>query len=284
MYIIRRITGVSGADARVTSFLASKLLAMPLPDMFFKLSPIFVLPKPKMVAATAETDSIAAQFPTSEIVKTKLHLLAGESIVNTDGENHHHGYDQLAREDITTESTDVYSIAHPFGIDEGTKHAWIRGVHDASKAAGQTVAVEFTVGNFYIRDLDVVAVGKATTGVWDMANVIGAANEAAKHTGLAVNPRDLETTPHANDRSGPTHSLLAKMVEANNLMPNIKRWSTQNGPDEAWAAAAANMAGDVGADTGSGSGGGAIEACFKALEEENAKLRQEMGSISTDVT
>jgi hypothetical protein len=74
------------------------------------------------------------------------------------------------------------------------------------------------------------------------------------------------------------------MIEANNLMPNIKRWSTQNGPDEAWAAAAANMAGDVGADTGSGSGGGAIEACFKALEEENAKLRQEMGSISTDVT
>ena len=43
MYIIRRITGVTGADARVASFLASKLLAMPLPDMFLKLSPIFVL-------------------------------------------------------------------------------------------------------------------------------------------------------------------------------------------------------------------------------------------------
>ena len=59
-----------------------------------------------------------------------------------------------------------------------------------------------------------------------MGNVIGAANEASKHTGLAVNPWDLETTPHANDRSGPTTSSLAKMIEASNLMPNIKRWST----------------------------------------------------------
>ena len=107
MYIILRITGVTGADARAASFLSSKLLSMPLSDMFSKLSPIFVLFKPKMVAATTDADSVAAQFPTSEIEKTKLHLLAGESIVNTDGENHHHRYDQLARENITTESTDV---------------------------------------------------------------------------------------------------------------------------------------------------------------------------------
>ena len=107
MYIIRRITGVIGAGARVASFLASKLLVMPLPDMFYKVPPIFVLSKPKMVAATADADSIAAQFPTPEIAKPKLHLLAGESIVNTDGENHHRGYDQLAGENITTESTDV---------------------------------------------------------------------------------------------------------------------------------------------------------------------------------
>ena len=105
---------------------------------------------------------------------------------NTDGENHHNGYDQLARENITAEPTDVYSIAHPFGIDEGTKHAWIRGFYDAPKASGQTAAVEFTVENFYIRELSVVVVGEATTGAWDMGNVIGAANEAAKHTGLAV--------------------------------------------------------------------------------------------------
>ena len=32
------------------------------------------------------------------------------------------------------------------------------------------------------------------------------------------------------------------------------------------------------------SGGGTIEARFKALEERNVKLRQEMGSISTAVT
>ena len=37
------------------------------------------------------------------------------------------------------------------------------------------------------------------------------------------------------------------------------------------------------ADTGNGSGGGAIEARFKALEEENAKLRREMGEIATTV-
>ena len=39
MYIIRRTTGVTGAGAQETSFLAPKLPAMPLPDMFFKLSP-----------------------------------------------------------------------------------------------------------------------------------------------------------------------------------------------------------------------------------------------------
>ena len=106
-----------------TSFLVSNLLSMPLPDMFLKLSPIFVLSKSKLVAATIEADSTAAQFSTTELMKTKLHLLAGESIVNTDGENHHHGYDQLTKENITTESTDVYSIAHPFGADEAAKHA-----------------------------------------------------------------------------------------------------------------------------------------------------------------
>ena len=101
IYIIRRTTGATGADARVTSFLGSKLLSKPLPEMFLKLSPIFVLSKPKLVAATTDADSISAQFSTSEIVKTKLHLLAGESIVNIDGEYHHHDYDQLARENIT---------------------------------------------------------------------------------------------------------------------------------------------------------------------------------------
>ena len=146
----------------------------------------------------------------------------------------------------------MYSIAHPFGVDEATKHAWIRGFYDASKASGLTVAVEFTAENFYIRELDVVTVGEATTGVWDMDNVIGTANEAVKHTGLAVQPWDLQTTPQVNDRSGPTPSALAKMVEANNLMPNIKRWSKQNAPNEAWAAGAASMTVDAGADTGSG--------------------------------
>ena len=67
---------------------------MPLPEKFSKLSPIFVLSKAKLVAATSDADSIAAQFATTELVKTKLHLLAGESILNTDGENHHYGYDQ----------------------------------------------------------------------------------------------------------------------------------------------------------------------------------------------
>ena len=44
------------------------------------------------------------------------------------------------------------------------------------------------------------------------------------------------------------------------------------------------MTADMDAGTGSGSGGGAIEARFKALEEENAKLRKEMGSVFTAVT
>ena len=109
LYIVKRITGISGAEVRVTSLLSSTLLSMPLPEMFLKLSPIFVLSKPKLVAATSEADSIAAQFSTTELMKTKPHLVAGESILNTDGENHRHGYDQLAKGNITTESTDVYS-------------------------------------------------------------------------------------------------------------------------------------------------------------------------------
>ena len=164
---------------------------MPLPDMFHKLPPIFVLLKPKLAAAMADADSIAAQVSAFELAKTKLHLLAGDSIVNTDGENHHHGYDQLTKENITTESTDVYSIAHPFGADETAKHAWVRVFYEASKDSGLTVAVEFMAETFFIRELDVLSVGEATTGVWDMDNAICAANEAAKHTGLAVQPCDL---------------------------------------------------------------------------------------------
>ena len=123
LYIAKRITGINGADARVTSFLGLNLLSMPLPDMLLKLSPIFVLSKPKLVAATTDPDPTAAQFSTTELMKTKLHLVVGGSTVNTDGENHHHGYDQLVKENITAESTDVYSIAHPFGADEANKHA-----------------------------------------------------------------------------------------------------------------------------------------------------------------
>ena len=92
LYIAKRITGVGGTEARVISLLSSNLLSMPLSEMFLKLSPIFVLSKMKLVAATTDADSIAAQFSTTELVKIKLHLLAGESILNTDGENHHHGY------------------------------------------------------------------------------------------------------------------------------------------------------------------------------------------------
>ena len=224
IYIAKRITGIKGADAWVTSFLGSNLLSMPLSEMFLKLTPIFVLSKPKLVAATTDVDSIAAQFSTTELMKTKLHLVAGESIVNTDGENHHHGYDQLAKENITTESTDVYSIAHPFGADEATKHAWIRAFYEVSNESGLTVAVEFTAETFFIRELGVVAVGEATTGVWGMDNCLCAANEAVKHTGLKVQPWDLQTTPQVNDRSGPRPSALAKMVASNNLMSNIKRW------------------------------------------------------------
>ena len=69
------------------------------------------------------------------------------------------------------------------------------------------------------------------------------------------------------------------MVESNNLMPNIKRWSKQNAPNEAWAVATASLAVDMDADTGSGSGGGAIEARFKKLEEENAKARVVVNNI-----
>ena len=158
-YIAKRVTVINGAEARVTSLLSSNLLSLPLPEMFLKLSPIFVLLKPKLVAATSDADSIAAQFPTAERMKTKLHLAAGESILNTDGENHHHGYDQLSKENITTESTDVHSIAHPFGADEATNHTWIRGFYEAPKESGLTVAVEFTAEILFIRELDEVAVG-----------------------------------------------------------------------------------------------------------------------------
>ena len=107
LYTAKRITGIGGTETRVISLLSSNLLTMPLPEMFLKLPPIFVLSKVKLVAATTDADSIAAQFFTTGLVKTKLHLVAGESILNTDGENHHHGYDQLAKGNITTESTDV---------------------------------------------------------------------------------------------------------------------------------------------------------------------------------
>ena len=283
LYIAKRITGISGAEAWVISLLSANLLSMPLPEMFFKLPPTFVLSKPKLVAASTEPGSIAAQFSTTKLVKTKLHLLAGESILNTDGENHHHGYGQLTKENITTKSTEVYSIAHPFGADEAIKHTWMRAFYEAPKKSGLAVSVEFTVETFFIREPDEVALGAASSVVWGMDNCLCVANESVKHRGLKVQPWDLQTTPQLNDRSSPTPSSLSKMVEAQNLMPNIKRWSKQNAPNEAWAAAAANTTADMDADSGSGSGGGAIEARFKSLEEENAKLRREMGEIATTV-
>ena len=115
---------------------------MKLPEQFSKLPPVFVLSKPKLTAATSEAGSVAAQFATIELFKTKIHLLAGDSILNIDGENLNFGYDQLAVANITTESTDVYSAAHPFGDAEATKHLWIRGFHDAAALEGQAASVE----------------------------------------------------------------------------------------------------------------------------------------------
>ena len=78
LYIAKRITGISGAEAWAISLLSSTLLSLQLLETFSKLPPIFVLSKPKLVAATTEADSIAAQFSTTELVMTKLYLVAGK--------------------------------------------------------------------------------------------------------------------------------------------------------------------------------------------------------------
>ena len=281
MYIVKR-THFNPFEARVVSFLSSQLLSMKLPEQFLKLSPVFVLSVPKLAAATSDPDSIAGKFATTELIKTKAHLLAGESILNTDGENRHFGYDQLAVANITTESTDVYSIAHPFGCDETAKHLWIRGFHEAAALAGQAASVEYTSEEFFIREIDTVEVGAASS-VWDIDNCLCTANENVKHTNLKVEPGLLQTTQRHNDRSGPTPASLTKLVEIHNLMPVIKQWSKLNAPNEVWAAAAASMGVDVDADSGSGRGGGAIEERFKALEDAHSELKKEMGGVKSTV-
>ena len=158
----------------------------------------------------------------------------------------------------------MYSIVHPFGGDEATKHAWMRGFYEAAKAEGQIASVEFTAGTFFIIELDAVAPGVAGSVVWDIDNCLCVANAPVQHTGLKGEPCFLQTTPLLNDRTGPTPASLTKMVEAQNLMSNIKSGCI-----------------DMDTDTGSGSSGGAMEARFKALEVENAKLRREMGEIAT---
>jgi len=65
LYVVKRITGIGGTQARVISLLSSNLLSMPLPEMFLKFPPVFVLSKVKPVAATTDADSIAAQFSTT---------------------------------------------------------------------------------------------------------------------------------------------------------------------------------------------------------------------------
>ena len=217
IYIAKR-SGIEGTEARAISLLSSSLLSMMLPEQFTKLS-------------TSDPDSIAAQFATSELIKTKIHLLAGESVLNTDGDNHHHGHDQMAKVNITTESKDVYSIAHPFGEHGTVVHQCMRAFHDAAMEAGQAVSVEFTPEQFFIQELDAVAAGAASS-VWDIGNCFCAANETIKHTNLKVEPCLLQTTPRHNDRSGPTPASLTKIVEVHNLMGSIKQWSKQNAPNE----------------------------------------------------
>ena len=281
MYIVKR-THFNPSETRVISFLSSQLLSMKLPEQFLKLSPVFVLSVPKLTAATSDPDSIAGKFATAELMKTKVHLLAGESILNTDGENRHFGYDQLAVANITTESTDVYSIVHPLGNDEATKHRWIRGFHEAAALAGQAVSVEYTSAEFFIREIDTIEVG-ATSSVWDIDDCLCTANESIKHTNLKVEPWLLQTTQRHNDRSGPTPASLAKLAEVHNLMPHIKQWSKLNAPNDVWKAAAASMGMDVDADSGSGRGGGDIEARFKALEDAHSELKKELGGVKSTV-
>ena len=66
MYIAKRL-GIDGTEARVISLLSASLLSMPLPELFFKLSPIFVLSKVKLMAARTDADSVASQL----VVKTQ---------------------------------------------------------------------------------------------------------------------------------------------------------------------------------------------------------------------
>ena len=121
-----------------------------------------------------------------------------------------------------TESTEVYSIVHPSGGDEAAKHAWMRGFYEAAKTEGQVASVEFTAEKFIITELDAVAPGAACSVVWDIDNCLCVANASVKHTGLTVEPCFLQTTPMHNDRSAPTPTSPTKMVEAQNLISNIR--------------------------------------------------------------
>ena len=78
-------------------------------------------------------------------------------------DNHHHGYDQMAKANITTESTDVYSIAHPFGESGTVVHQWMRAFHEAAMETGQAVSVEFTPEEFFIQELDASGGGAASS-------------------------------------------------------------------------------------------------------------------------
>ena len=94
---------------------------------------------------------------------------------------------------------------HPFGVDEATKHKWMRGFYEAAKAEGQVVSVEAMAVEFFIQELDAVAPGAAGSVVWDIDNCLCAANE---HTSLKVEPCLLQSSRrHHCTTIGPVRHL-----------------------------------------------------------------------------
>ena len=109
MYLGRLQTGVTGCLARAVTTVTTKLLAMAdwgEPLQLF--NPRFVASSPRVVAV----NDAHVKFATSELIKTKLHLIACQQPESgtEDPDNHMWGYDHLACQNLSVESNTAFVI------------------------------------------------------------------------------------------------------------------------------------------------------------------------------
>ena len=276
MYLGRLQTGVTGCMARALTTVTTKLLTMTDWGEPLKLfNPRFVASSPRVVAV----NDAHVKFATSELVKTKLHLIACQQPESgtEDPDNHMWGYDHLACQNLSVESNTAFVIMHDLHPQESQR--WASTLVEMATQRGQMIGIDVEYDRMYVEEYDVIGGAAAGVTMWRLDDAIMDTNV---HTGLNVAPTfEVQEVTHC--MKDPTPVWLQRVIGDKGLKPMIQQWSRRVGQDLPWA----NDLDAVDDANPEPEAAGRINARFAELEaqiaQQNTVVDTRLNAMQTDI-